>query len=479
MTAADRPHHARAQMGALSTAPRARAPGPRQAGTDGLAWLARAVVICICALSGVRAANAQLNASYLEPFPPNETYRLAVFGGSLANSLAAGLKDQLKSEANVVILDQALSNAGLARNRPANLVNYIERKVATDKLQIAVILVGEIDRQSMRADRRRYRVGTDEWRRLYGERVDTIIKTLRAGNVAVYWVGLPITSSDARNEDMQMINAILRERSFRNATRYIDIWDGFTDLDGSYSRIGPDLSGDESRLRTRDGVGFTTKGAQKLASFVARDLRRDLAVAQSQRTVPLAGDLQDMERLRQRLESSRLASLASAGRYDGPDEVGPSDADDGPFGASRLTVRNYPADDGLIRLALPDENAPGQTRTVDLKLTRPALPSAVVAHLQRRSRKRTFSEGAQLTVPLENGQTIQWLLTPTQQWRTGPNRSVPVTQTPYYKVLVKGEELPPRAGRADDFRWPPAWRQSQTAPDQDGADAAPQPGADG
>jgi hypothetical protein len=33
-------------------------------------------------------------------------------------------------------------------------------------------------------------------------------------------------------------------------------------------------------------------------------------------------------------------------------------------------------------------------------------------------------------------------------------RRPPLTQSPYYKVLVKGEALPPKTGRADDFTWP-------------------------
>ncbi|MGV1014674.1 MAG: hypothetical protein ACOYB4_06860, partial [Methyloceanibacter sp.] len=31
---------------------------------------------------------------------------------------------------------------------------------------------------------------------------------------------------------------------------------------------------------------------------------------------------------------------------------------------------------------------------------------------------------------------------------------LPLTQRPYYKVLVKGEQLKPKTGRADDFAWP-------------------------
>ena len=32
---------------------------------------------------------------------------------------------------------------------------------------------------------------------------------------------------------------------------------------------------------------------------------------------------------------------------------------------------------------------------------------------------------------------------------------LPLTQRPYYRVLIKGEQMKPKSGRADDFTWPP------------------------
>jgi uncharacterized protein len=37
---------------------------------------------------------------------------------------------------------------------------------------------------------------------------------------------------------------------------------------------------------------------------------------------------------------------------------------------------------------------------------------------------------------------------------TSSKPRLPLTQRPYYKVLIKGEQLKPKAGRADDFTWP-------------------------
>ena len=48
----------------------------------------------------------------------------------------------------------------------------------------------------------------------------------------------------------------------------------------------------------------------------------------------------------------------------------------------------------------------------------------------------------------------------------GPGRRAKLapTQTPYFKVMVKGERLPPKAGRADDFRWPRPDQAPEPAP---------------
>ena len=46
------------------------------------------------------------------------------------------------------------------------------------------------------------------------------------------------------------------------------------------------------------------------------------------------------------------------------------------------------------------------------------------------------------------------LITPVSRLTGGAQkRNVPITQTPYYRVLIKGVVLSPKPGRADDFIW--------------------------
>jgi hypothetical protein len=53
----------------------------------------------------------------------------------------------------------------------------------------------------------------------------------------------------------------------------------------------------------------------------------------------------------------------------------------------------------------------------------------------------------------------------------GARRKTSPTQSPYFRVLVKGERVPPRPGRADELIWP----RPEPAPVPDPPAAAPAP----
>ena len=79
-----------------------------------------------------------------------------------------------------------------------------------------------------------------------------------------------------------------------------------------------------------------------------------------------------------------------------------------------------------------------------------------MAHILRRgARGGPASVGEAVARDLEGGLTALSSIAPTSYVSGGAaKRNTPLTQTPYYKALVKGEKLKPRPGRADDFSWP-------------------------
>src|SRR5208282_3752448 len=100
---------------------------------------------------------------------------------------------------------------------------------------------------------------------------------LKTKGVPIIWVGLPALKGTKSTGEMGYLDELYRERAEKAGITYVDIWDGFVDEQGRYTQQGPDFEGQARRLRTYDGVHFTKYGAEKLAHYVERDLRRVLA----------------------------------------------------------------------------------------------------------------------------------------------------------------------------------------------------------
>jgi hypothetical protein len=96
---------------------------------------------------------------------------------------------------------------------------------------------------------------------------------LKGKGVPVFWVGLP-PARNIRAADLGLLNGIYREHAQKAGIDYIDVWDAFLDEDGDFAMRGPDVHGQQRRLRAADGLHFTEAGARKLALFVEREINR-------------------------------------------------------------------------------------------------------------------------------------------------------------------------------------------------------------
>ena len=115
-----------------------------------------------------------------------------------------------------------------------------------------------------------------------------------------------------------------------------------------------------------------------------------------------------------------------------------------------------------------------------LDILRPAIPAAVIALVTRReaAAERTAQPGEAVVEEVGGGLTVvnsvSQLGDGTQAPGQGRRRQSP-TLSPFYTVLVKGERLTPRPGRADDFAWPRSG--AALAPEAVPAAPAPAPAA--
>lgn len=115
---------------------------------------------------------------------------------------------------------------------------------------------------------------SEKWVELYIRRIDETIAAMKKQGVPVFWVGLPPVRNSRVSADYSFLNDLFRSRADKAGIVYVDIWDGFVDEAGRFSYYGPDVEGQNRRLRASDGVHFTEPGARKLAHFVERELQR-------------------------------------------------------------------------------------------------------------------------------------------------------------------------------------------------------------
>jgi lysophospholipase L1-like esterase len=377
------------------------------------------------------------------PFPEQNRYRLYVFGDSLGDGIWAGLYRAFKPDGNVDVVKRSRGSTGFARADYSNWNKKIATTLSAESVHIAVIMVGANDMKPIRLGKKSkwHKPGTPEWRDIYTKRIDAFIKKFKKSSTGVYWVGLPIMRSATHNNNMQVMNEVFRERAFINGIKFIDTWNGFADQFGRYSAFGPDLTGQVRRLRAADGVHFTISGYRKLAHFVEREIRRDMRQARSERDIPLAGNEAEQARAirRPRPEQRQTDNARSkSGLKKVTSKRRPS--------AVRPVYANKAVTKSESAIALPS----AEGTAAGIKLSRPRISQATLAAVSG----RYSPQGEVIAGDIEGGVTALASISPISETNlAAAQRRLPLTQRPYYRVLIKGEELKAKPGRADDFKW--------------------------
>ncbi len=276
----------------------------------------------------VNYSKAPAAAARKADAPAPETTVL-VMGDSMADWLAYGLEDTFSETPEIAVVRKNRGNSGLIRyeNRKdaPDWPQVAREAIAADKPNFIVMILGVQDRQAIREEvketkekekparggaqrdanqgqagqpaadqdadqsniaapeRQRGRASgnheyrSERWEQLYSKKIDDMIAALKSRNVPVLWVGLPALRGTRSTSDMSYLNELYRARAERAGIAYVDVWDGFVDESGKFTTSGPDVEGQNRRLRTGDGVHFTKYGARKLAHYVEREIRRRIS----------------------------------------------------------------------------------------------------------------------------------------------------------------------------------------------------------
>lgn len=202
----------------------------------------------------------------LPDLPPVESGKprvVALVGDSM---MAVGLSAQLQREAaghkNVRVVRAFRSGTGLARPEVFNWMDEYPAMIGAEKPDVVLVAIGANDGQGFVVDRKVLACGSDEWRKVYQQRVADFLALLEDNGARVVWVGLPPMRIPAYQDKMAMINRIdytvvsqHPQATWWNPVEYIgDATGGFRE----FAKLG---QGKTMRVRATDGIHLSDEGA--------------------------------------------------------------------------------------------------------------------------------------------------------------------------------------------------------------------------
>ncbi|MBN9305786.1 MAG: hypothetical protein BGO82_01860 [Devosia sp. 67-54] len=199
--------------------------------------------------------------------------RLAVFGDSMAVDLAKALDRLYQDDPNIVVINQGVGSSGFARPDFFDWDKTAVDQVSKNSFDIAVMIVGINDRQTIKLPDGSVKPLTPEWTDAYKQRVADFVAAIKGANKPLIWVGLPPMAKADFSTAMGQISSIQRLAVFAGGSDFLDIYDKFVDDDGNYTSTGPDINGTIVQMRKGDGIHFSAAGADKLAFYVSQSLK--------------------------------------------------------------------------------------------------------------------------------------------------------------------------------------------------------------
>jgi hypothetical protein len=244
----------------------------------------RALIFLCTIFAFALSLHAQEGKQDMEPdkakpyFASKDLYQIFVLGDSLAAGLWSGVSRTVDGDMRISLNGRYKEDSGLSRPEYYDWNGALPKILDSNKIDIAIVMLGSNDAQPIRDGAIRYAFDTQEWRAAYVKQVDELMASLKAAGAAVYWMEMPPMQAEKYDGSMKVVAAIHKERAEAAGIRFVETRAALSD-NGKYSESGFDDTGEFVRWRSRDGVHFLKEGNNKMASLVMAAINKDIEVA--------------------------------------------------------------------------------------------------------------------------------------------------------------------------------------------------------
>lgn len=195
-----------------------------------------------------------------------ETTILLVGASSIEGTLGKELEDRLEENyKDVKIVRWGQHSTGLANPDLLDWQAKIEELLGKHKPDIVIADIGENDCAPVTdANGPIARFGTDEWEKVYDERVRKFVKTIVDSGAKSVMMGIPTMRDRNFSSQVEQLNGVLKTATEASGGFYLDTWVFTADDKGRYV---PNLEyeGKDRMIRASDGVHFSKHGSEYMA----------------------------------------------------------------------------------------------------------------------------------------------------------------------------------------------------------------------
>ncbi|WP_208441630.1 SGNH/GDSL hydrolase family protein [Bartonella raoultii] len=209
--------------------------------------------------------------------PKNENAkRILVIGDFAASAVADALKKFFADKSDILIMNNTMPASGLVRTDYYSWQRNISKFIDQNNPDVIIIMIGANDNQPIKDSYSIINTDQSEWMRIYKQRIIEITESLHASGKPWIWIGQPAFGNDLLTQKMKILNALYKQETETAGGYFLDIWSGFSDEEGNFSFSGYNIHGKIAKLRTNNGIHFTSEGKEKLASYLEKPLKNIL-----------------------------------------------------------------------------------------------------------------------------------------------------------------------------------------------------------
>ncbi len=202
--------------------------------------------------------------------------RILIIGDFAASAVADALKKFFTDNSDIVIINHTMPASGLVRTDYYPWQSNISKLIDQNNPDVIIIMIGANDNQPIKDSYGIINTDQSEWMRIYKQRIIEITENLHASGKSWIWIGQPSFGNDLLTQKMKIFNALYKQETEKAGGYFLDIWSGFIDEEGNFSFSGYDIHGKIAKLRTHNGIHFTSEGKEKLASYLEKPLKNIL-----------------------------------------------------------------------------------------------------------------------------------------------------------------------------------------------------------